>query len=160
MALPARISDKDSGLQEVLARLEAARGPVAAGADPIVTALERIPAVAAEYGAFPEAFDPRLLAALSARGIARPYTHQAEAIALTLAGRNVVVITPTASGKTLCYNAPILDAVLRDPSARALCLFPTKALAQDQLAELQGLAERLAEQAQAEINVLDRKSVV
>jgi len=58
-----------------------------------------------------------------------------------LAGRNVVTITPTASGKTLCYNAPVLDAILKDPSTRALYLFPTKALAQDQLAELHALAE-------------------
>ncbi|MGH9331637.1 MAG: DEAD/DEAH box helicase, partial [Vicinamibacterales bacterium] len=119
----------------------------------MVTAVERMPAVAAQYAPFPDRIDPRLRAALSARGIAQPYTHQADAIAHTLAGRNVVVITPTASGKTLCYNAPVLDAVLRDPSARALYLFPTKALAQDQLAELQGLAERLAEQEQAEIGV-------
>jgi DEAD/DEAH box helicase domain-containing protein len=153
LALPARIPDKDSGLQEVLARLEACRGPVAAGADLIVTAVERLPAVAAQFGPFPEGIDRRLRAALSARGIAQLYTHQADAIAHTIAGRNVVVITPTASGKTLCYNAPVLDAVLRDPSARALYLFPTKALAQDQLAELQGLAERLAEQEHAEIGV-------
>jgi DEAD/DEAH box helicase domain-containing protein len=58
-----------------------------------------------------------------------------------LAGRNVVIVTPTASGKTLCYNAPVLDAILRDPSTRALYLFPTKALAQDQLAELHQMAE-------------------
>ena len=64
-----------------------------------------------------------------------------EAFAHVLAGRNVVTITPTASGKTLCYNAPVLDAILKDPSTRALYLFPTKALAQDQLAELHALAE-------------------
>src|SRR5262249_55588739 len=61
-----------------------------------------------------------------------------------LAGRNVVVITPTASGKTLCYNAPVLNAVLDDPSSRALYLFPTKALAQDQLAELHAMCEVLS----------------
>ena len=63
-----------------------------------------------------------------------------------MAGRNVVTITPTASGKTLCYNAPVLDAILKDPSTRALYLFPTKALAQDQLAELHGLVELIAQQ--------------
>ena len=57
----------------------------------------------------------------------------------SLGGRNVVTITPTASGKTLCYNAPVLNAILKDPSTRALYLFPTKALAQDQLAELHAL---------------------
>ena len=74
-------------------------------------------------------------------GIEQLYTHQAEAFEHVLAGRNVVTITPTASGKTLCYNAPVLDAILKDPSTRALYLFPTKALAQDQLAELHALAE-------------------
>src|SRR5262249_21197331 len=71
------------------------------------------------------------------------YTHQAQTIDHALAGRNAVVITPTASGKTLCYNAPVLNAILQDPSSRALYLFPTKALAQDQLAELQAMCERL-----------------
>ena len=146
MALPARLADKDGGLQDVLARLEAARGPEAAGLEPIVTAVERMPAIEARYAPFPERTDGRLRAALSARGVEQLYTHQADALGHTFAGRNVVVITPTASGKTLCYNVPVLDAVLRDPSARALYLFPTKALAQDQLAELQGLAECLAEQ--------------
>jgi DEAD/DEAH box helicase domain-containing protein len=153
LALPARISDKDSGLQEVLARLETARGPQAAGGDPLVSAVERMPAVLAEHAPFPDKTDVRLRAALEARGISQLYTHQAEAIGHTLAGRNVVVITPTASGKTLCYNVPVLDAVLRDPAARALYLYPTKALAQDQLAELQGMAERLAETDNAEIGV-------
>jgi DEAD/DEAH box helicase domain-containing protein len=92
--------------------------------------------VAASYGAFPEQTDERLRRALAARGIEQLYTHQAEAFEHALAGRNVVTITPTASGKTLCYNGPVLDAILKDPSTRALYLFPTKALAQDQLAEL------------------------
>ena len=93
---------------------------------------------------FPTALDPRLTSALAARGVEQLYTHQAEAIEHALAGRNVVVITPTASGKTLCYNAPVLNAILQDPSSRALYLFPTKALAQDQLAELQAMCEQLA----------------
>jgi DEAD/DEAH box helicase domain-containing protein len=108
-----------------------------------VTAVRRLPAVAAQYAPFPEALDPRLRQALEARGVANLYTHQAEAIEHAVAGRHVVVITPTASGKTLCYNAPVLDAILRDPSSRALYLFPTKALAQDQLAELQAMTEAL-----------------
>jgi DEAD/DEAH box helicase domain-containing protein len=109
-----------------------------------VTAVRRLPAVAAQYAPFPEALDPRLKRALATRGITQLYTHQAHAIDHALAGRHAVVITPTASGKTLCYNAPILNAILQDPSSRALYLFPTKALAQDQLAELQGLCETLA----------------
>jgi DEAD/DEAH box helicase domain-containing protein len=109
-----------------------------------VTAVRRLPATEAEYAPFPTLLDGRLCAALAARGITQLYSHQAEAIDHALKGQNVVVITPTASGKTLCYNAPILDAVLRDRSSRALYLFPTKALAQDQLAELQGLCEAIA----------------
>jgi DEAD/DEAH box helicase domain-containing protein len=108
-----------------------------------VTAVRRLPALAAQYAPFPEALDDRLKRAFDARGISQLYTHQADAIDHALAGRNVVVITPTASGKTLCYNAPVLNAILKDPSSRALYLFPTKALAQDQLAELQGLSETI-----------------
>ncbi len=95
------------------------------------------------FASWPSGLDERLLAALGEAGIPRPYTHQAEAIAAALARKNVVVVTPTASGKTLCYNVPVLNAILRDPSARALYLFPTKALAQDQLDELLGLVGRL-----------------
>ena len=78
--------------------------------------------------------------ALRARSVEALYTHQAAAFEETRAGRSIVVVTPTASGKTLCYNLPVLDAVSRDPTARALYLFPTKALAADQLAELRSLA--------------------
>ena len=70
-----------------------------------------------------------------------------------LAQRNVVITTPTASGKTLCYNAPVLSTILRDPSARALYLFPTKALAQDQLAELHNLSDELSRRSELEIGV-------
>ena len=109
-----------------------------------VTALRRLPPVPAQFAPFPETLDDRLRRALVSRGISQLYTHQAQSIDHALAGRNVVVITPTASGKTLCYNAPILHAILQDPSSRALYLFPTKALAQDQLAELQAMCETLA----------------
>ncbi|GBD24529.1 ATP-dependent RNA helicase DbpA [bacterium HR29] len=95
------------------------------------------------FASWPAGLDERLVAALAEVGISRPYTHQAEAIAAALARKNVVVVTPTASGKTLCYNVPVLHTILRDPSARALYLFPTKALAQDQLDELLGLVGRL-----------------
>jgi len=71
------------------------------------------------------------------------YSHQAATAELVTNGKNVVVVTPTASGKTLCYNLPVLNAVLENADTRALYLFPTKALAQDQLAELQDLAKRL-----------------
>jgi DEAD/DEAH box helicase domain-containing protein len=108
-----------------------------------VTAVRRLPAVAAQYAPFPESLDPRLVTGLQARGISQLYTHQAAAIEHALGGRHVVVITPTASGKTLCYNAPVLHSILQDPASRALYLFPTKALAQDQLAELQAMAETI-----------------
>ncbi len=108
-----------------------------------VTAVRQLPAVAAQLAPFPAALDNRLTRALQSRGIDRLYRHQADAIDHALAGRHVVVVTPTASGKTLCYNAPVLNAILQDPSSRALYLFPTKALAQDQLAELQAMCEAI-----------------
>ncbi len=108
-----------------------------------ITAWERLPARAATYAPFPASLDARLLMALRARGIYLPYTHQAQAITAALNGDNVVVVTPTASGKTLCYNLPVLHTLLGDADARSLYLFPTKALAQDQLTELRGLVETL-----------------
>src|ERR1700716_2054846 len=81
--------------------------------------------------------------AYRAKGIKELYCHQAATAELVHDGRNVVVVTPTASGKALCYNLPVLNAVLENPDTRALYLFPTKALAQDQLAELHDLSKRL-----------------
>ncbi|HEY7526800.1 MAG TPA: DEAD/DEAH box helicase, partial [Candidatus Limnocylindria bacterium] len=94
------------------------------------------------YAPWPEDLDPRLVEALRRRGFEALYTHQAAALESVRAGHNVCVVTPTASGKTLCYNLPVIDAVARDEAARALYLFPTKALAADQLVELRALAER------------------
>ncbi|MFI5077016.1 MAG: DEAD/DEAH box helicase, partial [Vicinamibacteria bacterium] len=118
--------------------------------DVVVTAIRRLPAAPAMYAPMPEALDRRLVGALATRGIRELYTHQAETMAHALAGRSTVVVTPTASGKTLCFNGPVLDAILKDPSARALYLYPTKALAQDQLAELHGLVELIDAQAEQE----------
>src|SRR5690606_29920417 len=101
-----------------------------------IVAWERYPARPARYGPWPEGLNPRLAEALGRRGIEALYTHQAAAVAAALRGENVVVVTGTASGKTLCYNLPVLHALLAEPQARALYLFPTKALAQDQAAEL------------------------
>jgi DEAD/DEAH box helicase domain-containing protein len=101
-----------------------------------VAAWQRLPARPARAADPPPGLNPRLVAALAARGIDRLYSHQAQAVGAALRGENVVVVTPTASGKTLCYNLPVLHALLADPDARALYLFPTKALAQDQLHEL------------------------
>ena len=118
-----------------------------------ITAVRRQPPVSAVFAPFPDSVDPRLRDVLAARGIEQLYCHQAEVIAHATAGRHVVVTTPTASGKTLCYNAPVLSAILRDPSSRALYLFPTKALAQDQLAELHEMSSRLSRPDELEIGV-------
>ncbi len=107
----------------------------------IVAAHRELEPTPPDYAPWPEGLDPRLVSALGARGIEALYTHQARAVHAVRAGRNACVVTPTASGKTLCYNLPVLDAVAREPTARALYLFPTKALAADQLVELQGLAQ-------------------
>src|SRR5581483_42353 len=104
-----------------------------------VRALRHQPARPARFAPFPERVDPRLRAALADRGIENLYIHQAAAIDHSLDGKNVAVVTPTASGKTLCYNLPVMQALLSDASARALYLFPTKALAEDQRLELQRL---------------------
>jgi DEAD/DEAH box helicase domain-containing protein len=151
--LPVVTGDKDRLLQEVLTRLTASPAPLGRDADPIVTAAHRMPAIPAAFAPFPDGTDDRLASALRARGIDQLYTHQAEAFGHVLAGRNVVTITPTASGKTLCYNAPVLNAILRDPATRALYLFPTKALAQDQLAELHALSEMVTRGTEVEIGV-------
>ena len=94
-----------------------------------------IPGSPGRFRTLPADLDPRLAAALRVKGIDHLYSHQAEAWQLARAGRHLVIATPTASGKTLCFNLPVLDTVLKH-QARALYLFPTKALAQDQVAEL------------------------
>lgn len=98
-----------------------------------------VPANDAQYAAMPAGLHPGVVNALAARGIRQLYSHQASSITATLAGKNVVVVTPTASGKTLCYNAPVASAVINDPNTRALYLFPTKALSQDQQSEINEL---------------------
>ncbi len=94
-----------------------------------------VPARAGQYAPLPEHLPPTLAQALRLRGIGQLYSHQAEAWDATQRGEHTVVVTPTASGKTLCYTLPVLAAAMRD-RAKALYLFPTKALAQDQVAEL------------------------
>ncbi len=149
-----RRQGRDGALDAALERLAPGRLPERPdNPDGHVTAVRHLEAVAGEYAPFPEPLDGRLRQALESRGIRQLYTHQARAIEHALAGRNAVVITPTASGKTLCYNAPVLHSILQDPSSRALYLFPTKALAQDQLAELQGLCETIARTTESEIGV-------
>ena len=155
--LPALVDakSKDESLSLALSRMLAEHEQALQGADddPHVTAVRRLDPVEARYAPFPDTLDHRLIAALRKRGIDQLYSHQAEAIAHATSGRNVVTVTPTASGKTLCYNVPVMDAILKDSSTRALYLFPTKALAQDQLAELHQLAELLGVEGGGEIGV-------
>ena len=108
-----------------------------------VTAWKVTEANAGSFVDFPPGVDPRLVEVLRQRGIERLFTHQREAIEAVHKGENVVVVTPTASGKTLCYNVPILNSLLANPESRAIYLFPTKALSQDQLDELHGLITAL-----------------
>jgi DEAD/DEAH box helicase domain-containing protein len=118
-------------LDNVLAEPSLARG---------VVHHEIVPARPPTFAPFPEWLDPRIRAGLAQRGIEALYTHQAEALEAIHEREDVVVVTPTASGKTLCYALPVLQAIAEDPSARALLLFPTKALGQDQVAEISELA--------------------
>ena len=107
---------------------------------PLITAHRELEPRPPRHAPWPDGLDPRLVEALRGRGIEALYTHQAAAYEAVHARKNVVVVTPTASGKTLCYNLPVIDAVAKDEAARALYLFPTKALAADQLVELRALA--------------------
>ncbi|RME44027.1 MAG: DEAD/DEAH box helicase [Caldilineae bacterium] len=102
-----------------------------------------LPATPPRFADWPPALDGRVVEASRQQGIARPYHHQAQAIEAALSGKHVVMVTGTASGKTLGYNAPVLHTLLNDPAARALYLFPTKALAQDQQVAFNRLAEAI-----------------
>lgn len=103
-----------------------------------ITGQATIPARPAAHADLPADLDPRLQMALQERGISRLYSHQRQAWDTVRTGQHTVIVTPTASGKTLCYNLPVLQAAL-DRQAKALYLFPTKALSQDQVAELLAL---------------------
>jgi DEAD/DEAH box helicase domain-containing protein len=89
----------------------------------------------------PEGIHPSLKQALLNRGIKQLYTHQKSAYDAVMDNKSIVAVTPTASGKTLCYNLPVLDTIINDPNARALYIFPTKALAQDQKSEINELIQ-------------------
>ena len=108
-----------------------------------LTAWRALPARPAQYAGFPDAVHPKLIEGLAKHGIHDLYTHQREAVDAALRGENVCVVTPTASGKTLCYNLPVLNRLLENPDARALYLFPTKALSQDQVNELKTTIDEL-----------------
>ena len=129
----------DSAVQSLATRFEVALQEH----ESPVRAVRHEAARAARYAEFPNELDGRLAHAVKSRGIDQLYTHQTAAVQHALAGKNVAVVTPTASGKTLCYNLPVLHSMLADSSARAIYLFPTKALAEDQRVELQRLNDAL-----------------
>jgi len=108
-----------------------------------VTSWTTLPASEGKYVDFPSSLDIKIRDVLHQRGIHRLYTHQAESFQAASEGKDFVVVTPTASGKTMCYNLPVLSAILKNPDARALYLFPTKALSADQASELYELIEAL-----------------
>ncbi|TET73415.1 MAG: DEAD/DEAH box helicase [Candidatus Aminicenantes bacterium] len=111
-----------------------------------ITAIKHIPARQGRYMAYPSDVHPALIKALQEKGFTRLYTHQNLSWQLIKEGKNIVIVTPTASGKTLCYNLPVLDSILKNPSARAIYMFPTKALSQDQRAELDETIKLLPEE--------------
>src|SRR6266487_669428 len=125
-------------LQEILDSLL-----TSARTGPLITATRHFQAKPAVYAPFPASLDPRLVEALRSRGVPQLYSHQARAFETVAKGENLVVVTPTASGKALCYSLPVLQALVQQRESRLLYLFPTKALAQDQLAELTELSKSL-----------------
>lgn len=106
-----------------------------------ITHIECFPAQDARFAEFPAGLNPAVVEVFRRRGIESLYSHQAAAVQCVLDQKNVVVVTPTASGKTLCYNVPVLNSFFTNPDTRALYLFPTKALAQDQMEELYQLIQ-------------------
>jgi len=101
-----------------------------------VTRWEHIPPKKGSYSNIPEDLDPLIEKSLNNSGIEKLYTHQKMCYETARAGKDLVVVTPTASGKTLCYNLPVLQTLIENEESRALYLFPTKALSQDQQASL------------------------
>src|SRR5712691_6720977 len=114
-----------------------------------VRAVRRQAAKPGIFADFPDGLAPALRQALNSRGIHQLYSHQAEAFRHAASRRNVVVVTPTASGKTICYNLPVLNRLIDDPGARAMYLFPTKALAEDQLHEVQAAVDAMGSELRA-----------
>ena len=110
---------------------------------PDLVKVRSFPPAPGRYADLAEPLSAPLVSALERQGIGRLYSHQAEAIEKIRGGQNIVVVTPTASGKSLIYLLPTLERVTREPKARALYLFPYKALEQDQLKTIRALGEDL-----------------
>ncbi len=104
-----------------------------------VTRIEQLSPRDGVWADYPAFVRPDLISLLKKKGIHRLYSHQREALEAVRGGKDVVVVTPTASGKTLCYNLPVLNDKIENPGSRSIYLFPTKALSQDQMVELQGI---------------------
>jgi DEAD/DEAH box helicase domain-containing protein len=111
-----------------------------------ICAIKHFSSKEGKYEEYPKEIHPALVEALKNKGFAQLYSHQHDTWKLIQQGKNAVVVTPTASGKTLCYNLPTLDAILKNPSSRAIYLFPTKALSQDQRAELDETSKLLPQE--------------
>lgn len=111
-----------------------------------IRTIKHLPAQEGRYEEYAEDVHPALAAAFKSKGFKSLYSHQHSSWKALQEGKNIVVVTPTASGKTLCYNLPVLDSILKNPSSRAIYLFPTKALAQDQRAELDDVIKLLPEE--------------
>ncbi len=153
--LPARRTDPahEHALQTVLDRLTGGVAERPDSPDAWVTAVRRLPAKAAEYADFPDGVDARLRQVLAGAASTSSIRIRRPPSSMRWPAATSSITTPTASGKTLCYNAPVLSTILRDPAARALYLFPTKALAQDQLAELHELSHQLSVTDELDIGV-------
>ena len=136
---PHRALTERSGVSGAVRRFE----EWMASSDSPIRAIRRRLACQGDYVPLPDTVDPKLRQALESRGIRQLYSHQGQAFSLISAGQNVVIVTPTASGKTLCYNLPVLNRLLVEPDARAMYLFPTKALAEDQLHEFQAAVDAM-----------------
>jgi DEAD/DEAH box helicase domain-containing protein len=139
------IAARSGGVETAVARFQ----QWMSAPDSPIRAIRHQPARSGEFAEIPDSVSPSLRRALVERGIAKLYTHQAEAFSLTAEGKNVVVVTPTASGKTLCYNLPILNRLIEEGGARAMYLFPTKALAEDQLHEFQAAVDAMGSEIRA-----------
>jgi DEAD/DEAH box helicase domain-containing protein len=113
--------------------------------------IERIPHQGAVFGKLDNPLHPSLQACLKSLDISTLYGHQSEALNAVFAGKNVIIATPSASGKTLCYHLATLDALVHDKDSRALYIFPTKALAQDQLRSLKQISGPLSLRARGQI---------
>jgi DEAD/DEAH box helicase domain-containing protein len=110
-----------------------------------IALIQELPGSAAVYGEVEPPLSPQIQEVLNDKGITRLYSHQAQAVNAIRKGEHTIIVTGTASGKTLCYNIPILESWQSDPQSRALLIYPTKALAQDQLKALARLTEGLPE---------------